>query len=60
MQLGKTLVRYELSDNSDGDEVMSLTDVNEDKDAKIKALVDSGAALIQIEDSEVDENDTLD
>ena len=39
---------------------MSLTDVNEDKDAKIKALVDSGAALIQIEDSEVDENDTLD
>ena len=38
---------------------MSLADDNKDKDAEIKALVDSSADLIEIEDSKVDENDAL-
>ena len=38
---------------------MSLADDNEDEDAEIKALVDSSADLIEIDDSEVDENDAL-
>ena len=43
----------------DWDENMSLADDSEDKDAEIKALVDSSADLIEIDDSKVDENDVL-
>ena len=32
---------------------------NEDKDAEIKAVVDSSVDLIDIDDSKVDENDAL-
>ena len=38
---------------------MSLAGDNEDEDAEIKTLVDSSADLIEIDDSEVDENDAL-
>ena len=38
---------------------MSLAVDNEDKDAEIKAVVDSSVDLIDIDDSKVDENDAL-
>ena len=43
----------------DWDENMSLAVHNEDEDAEIKALLDSSADLIEIEDSKVDQNDAL-
>ena len=57
--MGKTLIEQELSDDDDGDEDMSLADDNEDEDAEIKALIDSNADLIKIDDSETDENYAL-
>ena len=38
---------------------MSLAGDNEDEDAEIKALVDSSADLIEIDDNKVDNNDAL-
>ena len=58
--MGKTLIEQELSDDDDGDEDMSLADDNEYEDAEIKALIGSGAELIEIDDSETDKSDALD
>ena len=58
--LGKTLAEQELSEDSDGVEDMSLADDHEEEDEdEIKALFDSGADLIEIDDSEADDNDDL-
>ena len=60
IKLGKTLAEQELSFDSDGDEIMSLADDNEDEEAEIKALplIESNADLIDIDDIEADENDS--
>ena len=59
-KLGKTLAEQELSEDSDGVEDMSLADDHEEEDEdEIKALFDSGADLIEIDDSEADDNDDL-
>ena len=57
--MGKTLAEQELSEDGDGVEDMSLADDHDDED-EIKALFDSGADLIEIADSEADDNDVLD
>ena len=61
-KLGKTLAEQELRFDSDGDEIMSLSENNKDEEAEIKALplIDSSADLIEIDDIKADENDTLD
>ena len=46
----KTLAEQELSDDSDGDEDISLANINQDEDEEIKALVHSGADLVEIDE----------
>ena len=60
--LGKTLAKQELSFDSDEDEIMSIAENNEDEEAEIKALplIGSSADVIEIDDIEADEKDTLD
>ena len=61
-KLGENLAEKEFSFCSDVDEIISLADDNENEEAEIKALplIDSSADLIEIDDIEEDENDTLD
>ena len=62
IKLGKTLAEQELSFDNDGTEIMSLADDNEGEEAEIKALplTDSSADLIESDNIEEDQNDTLD
>ena len=50
LKSGKTLAEQELSDDSDGDEDISLANINQDEDEEIKALVHSGADLVEIDE----------
>ena len=54
------MAEQDFSQDSDEDEDMSLADDNDKEDAEIKALLDSGADLIEIDDNEEDDKDALD